>query len=138
MLLLGSLAWNGDILTSGSRDRQILNRDIRVSNDYTKKYFGNTDISTKNNDNVKIYAKYKGDMFDLNLITNGGYITSGDILQYEYGLDTYLPTNVAPPEEEYLDGKMFYGWYDNADFEGEEEIDASEDDNHDGLGFDIF
>ena len=27
---------------------------------------------------------------------------------------------------------------DNADFEGEEEIDASEDDNHDGLGFDIF
>jgi len=37
---VGSLAWNGDILTSGSRDRQILNRDIRVSNDYTKKYLG--------------------------------------------------------------------------------------------------
>jgi len=27
---------------------------------------------------------------------------------------------------------------ENADFEGEEEIEPSEDDNHDGLGFDIF
>ena len=27
---------------------------------------------------------------------------------------------------------------ENSDFEGEEEIEASEDDNHDGLGFDIF
>ena len=84
--------------------------------DYTKIYFGNTDISTKKDDNVKIYAKYKGDMFDLNLITNGGYIASGDIDEYEYGLDTYLPTNVIAEDED--TGKAFYGWYDNADFEG--------------------
>ena len=30
---IGALAWNGRILTSGSRDRQILHRDIRAAND---------------------------------------------------------------------------------------------------------
>lgn len=28
---VGALAWNGDMLSSGSRDRMILQRDVRVS-----------------------------------------------------------------------------------------------------------
>ncbi|OMJ95495.1 hypothetical protein SteCoe_1089 [Stentor coeruleus] len=34
---VGSLAWNNRILTSGSRDRQILHRDIRAANDSVAK-----------------------------------------------------------------------------------------------------
>ena len=30
--LVGALAWNGDMLSSGSRDRLILQRDIRTPN----------------------------------------------------------------------------------------------------------
>ncbi len=30
----GTLAWNGDLLTSGSRDRTILQRDIRAPEPY--------------------------------------------------------------------------------------------------------
>ncbi|KAI9207079.1 cell cycle regulatory protein [Polychytrium aggregatum] len=33
---VGSLAWNGDTLTSGSRDRNIFQRDVRMPSDYTK------------------------------------------------------------------------------------------------------
>ena len=37
MFELGSLAWNDNVISSGSRDRCILNRDIRQSDDYFRK-----------------------------------------------------------------------------------------------------
>ncbi|KAL8143657.1 hypothetical protein V2J09_016689 [Rumex salicifolius] len=36
----GVLAWNSRILSSGSRDRSILQHDLRVSSDYVSKYVG--------------------------------------------------------------------------------------------------
>lgn len=36
----GVLAWNSRILSSGSRDRNILQHDLRVSNDYVSKLVG--------------------------------------------------------------------------------------------------
>ena len=50
----GALAWNSRILASGSRDRNILQHDMRVSNDFVSKLvghksevidFGNTRLS---------------------------------------------------------------------------------------------
>lgn len=36
----GVLAWSSRILSSGSRDRNILNHDLRVSSDYISKLVG--------------------------------------------------------------------------------------------------
>lgn len=36
----GALAWNGHILTSGSRDRTILHRDVRIADHYIKRLTG--------------------------------------------------------------------------------------------------
>lgn len=36
----GVLAWNSRILASGSRDRNILQHDLRVSNDFISKLVG--------------------------------------------------------------------------------------------------
>lgn len=36
----GVLAWNSCILSSGSRDRNILQHDLRVSNDFFSKLVG--------------------------------------------------------------------------------------------------
>ena len=36
----GVLAWNSRILSSGSRDRNILQHDLRVSSDYVSKLVG--------------------------------------------------------------------------------------------------
>jgi len=40
MARVGTLAWNQDILSSGSRDRLIYHRDIRSANDYVMKLSG--------------------------------------------------------------------------------------------------
>ena len=38
--LIGALAWNGDMLSSGSRDRLILQRDARSSNRDERRLIG--------------------------------------------------------------------------------------------------
>ena len=38
--ILGSLAWNGDLLCSGSRDRVIIQRDVRCPETSEKKLVG--------------------------------------------------------------------------------------------------
>ena len=38
--LLGALAWGSDFLSSGSRDRNILNRDPRVPGDIVRRLSG--------------------------------------------------------------------------------------------------
>jgi cell division cycle 20-like protein 1 (cofactor of APC complex) len=37
---VGTLAWSSNILSSGSRDRSILQRDIRVREDFVGKLIG--------------------------------------------------------------------------------------------------
>jgi cell division cycle 20-like protein 1 (cofactor of APC complex) len=37
---VGALAWNGSILSTGSRDRKILHRDVRVPNHYIRELKG--------------------------------------------------------------------------------------------------
>ena len=38
--ILGALAWNGDVLSSGSRDRLILQRDARTPNAVERRLIG--------------------------------------------------------------------------------------------------
>ena len=40
IILIGALAWNGDMLSSGSRDRLILQRDARSSNPVERRLIG--------------------------------------------------------------------------------------------------
>ena len=40
IILKGALAWNGDMLSSGSRDRLILQRDARSSNPVERRLIG--------------------------------------------------------------------------------------------------
>jgi cell division cycle 20-like protein 1 (cofactor of APC complex) len=37
---IGAIAWSSKILSSGSRDKTILNRDLRVAKDYIGKLVG--------------------------------------------------------------------------------------------------
>lgn len=39
-LRVGSLAWSSSLLSTGSRDKSILQRDIRVQDDFTSKLTG--------------------------------------------------------------------------------------------------
>jgi cell division cycle 20-like protein 1 (cofactor of APC complex) len=37
---VSSVSWNGTILSTGSRDRMIYSRDLRVAKQFTHKHFG--------------------------------------------------------------------------------------------------
>lgn len=40
---IGALCWNNNILTSGSRDKHILNRDFRTNHNFEAKMTGHRD-----------------------------------------------------------------------------------------------
>ena len=77
-------------------------------------YDGTEDLSTTENDNVTIFAKYEPNIYNVTFETYGGIIKSGNISNYTYGVGAILPTDVEGEDED----KTFYGWYDNADFTG--------------------
>lgn len=82
--------------------------------DFKNVYDGTEDLSTTENDNVTIYAKYEPNIYNVTFETNGGTIKSGNIINYTYGVGAKLPTDVEGEDEH----KTFYGWYENADFSG--------------------
>ena len=81
-------------------------------------YNGNSDLSTKQGDDVNIYAKWQGDIFNVSFEANGGNINSGEFSEYEYGIEKNLPTDLSPSDEDRAQNKLFYGWYDNENFSG--------------------
>ena len=62
---IGSLAWNGNLLASGSRDKKVMVRDIRIT-------------PNRNGDMVKVMSSHKQEIcglkwsFDENLLASGG------------------------------------------------------------------
>lgn len=78
-------------------------------------YDGTEDLSTTENDNVSIYAKYEANTYNVTFETYGGTIKSGNITNYTYGIGATLPTDVEAEDQD----DAFYGWYDNAEFNGD-------------------
>ena len=81
-------------------------------------YDGTSDLSNTQDDNINIYAKWQGDIFDVHFETYHGIINSGEFSEYEYGIETSLPTDIIPCDADRSQNKLFYGWYDNEEFTG--------------------
>ncbi|MCQ2958615.1 MAG: ribosomal protein L7/L12 [Bacteroidales bacterium] len=72
-----------------------------------------TEIPTDATGNRNYWAKWSLNSYDISLNTNGGAITSGNVVFYTFGSGATLPSDVAKA------GYTFAGWYKNEDLSGE-------------------
>ncbi len=71
-----------------------------------------TKIGTTEIGNKEYWAKWTPNVYEINLVTNGGTINSGNVTSYTYGVGATLPTDITKR------GHNFLGWYNNSSFSG--------------------
>ncbi len=64
-------------------------------------------------ENVTITARWTPNVYVVTLHTNEGTVNSGGVTEYTYGVGATLPTDITRP------GYDFFGWYDNANCQGQ-------------------
>ncbi len=80
------------------------------SNYTSSKY---TEIPVSSVGSRTFYAQWLVNSYDVNLIPNGGYINSGNVISYTFGYGATLPVDVTKV------GYDFAGWYEEEDCSGE-------------------
>ncbi len=72
--------------------------------------------------NKTFYAKWIVNSYNVNLVTNGGKINSGNLTQYTYGYGATLPVDITRT------GYTFAGWYSDANFTSKNFVSITPDD----------